>query len=66
MVVNTAGMVSGVKLVSLKHSVPCSLFVVLDTYKENPRKLLVKSLEAPAMKINTQLEWKISSLFIYF
>lgn len=63
-VVNTAGMVSSVKLVSLKHSVPCSLSVVLDIYKENPRKCRVKSLEAPAMKIKTHLEWKISSLFI--
>lgn len=65
-VVNTAGMVSSVKLVSLKHSVPCSLSVVLDIYKENPRKDFVKSLEAPAMKKKTHLEWKISSLFIYF
>lgn len=46
-VVNTAGMVSSVKLLSLKHKIPCNLSVVLDTYTENPRKWFVKVFEEP-------------------
>lgn len=48
--VNTVGMVSVVKLVSLKHSVPISLSVVLETYTENPRKDFVKAFKAPIVK----------------
>lgn len=46
-VVNTAGIVSSVKLVSLKHSIPSNLSVVLETYTENPRNNRVKILEEP-------------------
>ena len=46
-VVNTGGMVSSVKLVSLKHKIPCNISVVLDTYTENPRKWIVKVFEEP-------------------
>ena len=44
---NTAGMVSRVNLVSWKHNVPSDLLVVLDIYKEKPRNLVVKPLEGP-------------------
>lgn len=44
---NTEGMVSAVKLLSLKHNIPCNLSVVLDTYTENPRKWFVKVFEEP-------------------
>lgn len=37
-VVNTSGMLSSVKFVSLKQSIPPSLSVVLEIYTENPRK----------------------------
>lgn len=46
--VRLAGMVSTVKMLSLKHRVPCKLSVVLDTYTESPRKEDVKRLDAPA------------------
>lgn len=51
-VVNTAGMVSSVKLLSLKHKIPCNLSVVLDTYTENPRKWFVKVFEEPISEKN--------------
>lgn len=43
----TAGIELMVKLVSLKHNIPSNLFVVFDTYKENPRNLAVKPLDGP-------------------
>lgn len=49
-VVNTAGIVSAIKLLSLKHKVPCNLSVVLDTYTENPRKWFVKVFEEPIVE----------------
>lgn len=49
-VVNTAGIVSAIKLLSLKHKVPCNLSVVLDTYTENPRKWFVKVFEEPVLE----------------
>lgn len=36
-VVNTGGIVFIVKILSLKHSVPCNISVVFETYTENPR-----------------------------
>ena len=44
---NTAGMVSFVNLVSWKHNVPSDFLVVFDIYKEKPRNLGVKPLEGP-------------------
>lgn len=49
---NTAGIVSAIKLLSLKHKVPCNLSVVLDTYTENPRKWFVKVFEEPILEKN--------------
>lgn len=46
----TAGIVSRVKLSPLKHSDPFNLSVVLDTYKENPKKDFALSFEAPVLK----------------
>ena len=46
-VLKTAGIELIVKLVSLKHNIPSNLFIVFDTYKENPRNLAVKPLDGP-------------------
>ena len=43
----TAGMVLNVKCLSLKHNVPPSLCVVLETYTENPKNRGVKPLYIP-------------------
>lgn len=43
-------MVLPVKLVSLKHSVPCNLYVVLEIYTENPKKDRAKQLEEPKLE----------------
>lgn len=45
--VRLAGIVSTVKMLSLKHRVPCNLSVVLDTYTESPKKDGVKRFDAP-------------------
>lgn len=66
-VVNTAGMVSSVKLLSLKHKIPCNLSVVLDTYTENPRKWFVKVFEEPISEKNdiiTTNKWKVCNFEI--
>lgn len=47
---NTAGIVSSVKCVSLKHSVLCNLSVVLETYTENPRKDALLKYDVPVME----------------
>lgn len=39
LIVNTAGRLLVVKLLSLKHKVPCDLSVVFETNTEKPRKL---------------------------
>ena len=44
-VLKTAGIVLNVNLLSLKHNFPSDLFVVLETYKENPKNLDVKLSE---------------------
>lgn len=44
-VLNTTGIVLNEKVVSLKHTIPSDLFVVLDTYKVNPKNLDVKLSE---------------------
>lgn len=54
--VRLAGIVSSVKLLSLKHRVPCNLSVVLDTYTESPRKDGVKRLDAPANELDNMLQ----------
>lgn len=54
-VLNTAGMVLKVKLVSLKHNIPFDFSVVLETYKENPRNLDLKPLDGPKY-VNTMTE----------
>lgn len=41
------GIVLRVKTLSLKHTYPSDLSVVLETYNENPRKLGVKPFEGP-------------------
>lgn len=53
--VRLAGMVSSVKMLSLKHRVPCNLSVVLDTYTESPRKDGMKRLDAPAYEFDNML-----------
>lgn len=45
LVVKTEGIVSSVKLVSLKHSLPSKRFVVFETYTENPTNLALYPLE---------------------
>lgn len=46
------GIVSLVNMVSLKHSIPSSLVVVLETYTENPKNLVVYPfLASEVMKI---------------
>lgn len=47
LVVKTAGILSSVKLLSLKHSLPCKRFVVFETYTENPTNLALYPLEGP-------------------
>lgn len=54
--VRLAGMVSSVKMLSLKHRVPCNMSVVLDTYTESPRKDGVKRLDAPAYELDNMLQ----------
>lgn len=49
-VVKTDGIVSSVKFVSLKHSLPCKRFVVFETYTENPPNLPLNPLEGPENK----------------
>lgn len=44
-------MVLAEKFMSLKHSVPCNLFVVLEIYTENPKKDRAKQLEEPKLEI---------------
>lgn len=50
-VVNTAGMVFFVNLLSLKHKVPSNLFFVLETQTEKPRKLDLYWLSGPSYEI---------------
>lgn len=45
------GMVSSVKMLSLKHRVPSNLSVVLETYTESPRKDGVNRFDAPVYEI---------------
>lgn len=54
--VKLAGMVSTVKMLSLKHRVPCNLSAVLDTYTESPRKDGVKRFDAPAYEFDNILQ----------
>lgn len=54
--VRVAGMVSTVKMLSLKHRVPCNLSVVLDTYTESPRKDGVKRLYTPVQEFDNILQ----------
>lgn len=54
--VRLAGMVSTVKMSSLKHRVPCNLSAVLDTYTESPRKDGVKRFDAPAYEFDNILQ----------
>lgn len=54
--VRLAGMVSSVKMLSLKHRVPCNLSVVLDTYTESPKKDGVKRFDAPAYELGNMLQ----------
>lgn len=49
--VRLAGMVSSVKMLSLKHRVPSNLSVVLDIYTESPRKDGVKRFDASVYEI---------------
>lgn len=56
MMVRLAGMVSTVKMSSLKHRVPCNLSAVLDTYTESPRKDGVKRFDAPAYEFDNILQ----------
>lgn len=43
-------MVLAEKFLSLKHSIPCNLFVVLEIYTENPKKDRAKQLEEPKLE----------------
>lgn len=45
----TDGIVSGVKLASLKHCIPCNLSVVLEMYSENPRYVKICPLIRPSI-----------------
>lgn len=54
--VRFAGMVSNVKMLSLKHRVPCNLSAVLDTYTESPRKDGVKRFDAPVYELDNMLQ----------
>lgn len=47
---NTAGMVLLLYLLSLKHKIPCDISVVLDIYTENPKKDDVIELYGPEIK----------------
>lgn len=61
-----AGIVSNVKLLSLKHKTPSALSVVLDTYTENPMNRGAKPFPGPEKKTTIENVEKIKDMHFIF